>query len=156
GPALAACRTSLSDGMKDGGRTGESRATGRTRSVLVVAQVAISVLLLIGAGLLGRSLHLLGSMKPGFHPPPHRRLTMLLSPIGPRYAAPRPVDGKPQPNLAVAGYWEQVVARVRQIPGVEAASVAVTIPPDRVSFTDGYEIEGKEAPPGSNPPAVPI
>ena len=66
GPAVSASRTSLSDSMKDGGRGGESRAYKRIRGILVVGQVGLSVLLLIGAGLLIRSFHLLGGVDPGF------------------------------------------------------------------------------------------
>jgi predicted permease len=42
------------------------------------------------------------------------------------------------------------------LPGVEAASIAITVPPDRIAFTDGYEIEGRSLPPGSEQPAVPV
>lgn len=156
GPALSASRAPLTDGLKEGGRGGESQAHRRVRGVLVIGQAGISVLLLIGAGLLIRSFHLLGSVDPGFHAQPERVLTMLLSPTGPRYLSPAPVDGQPQPNRALAAYWDQILERIRTLPGVEAASIAITIPPDRVAFTDGYEIEGMPAPPGSVHPAVPV
>jgi predicted permease len=156
GPALSASRTALSQGLKEGGRGGESHAHRRVRGILVVGQVGLSVLLLIGAGLLIRSSYLLGSVAPGFHAPPERVLTMLLGPTGPRYRAPAPVAGQPQPNRALGAYWDQLLERVRFLPGVEAASIAITIPPDRVAFTDGYEIEGKPAPPNSDHPAVPV
>jgi putative ABC transport system permease protein len=156
GPALSASSAVLSDRLKDGGRGGESRAHRRTRGALVVAQLALSVSLLIGAGLLIRSFHRLGTVHPGFHAPPDRLLTMLLSPTGSRYRAPAPVTGQRQPNRALGVYWDQLLDRVRTLPGVEAASVAISIPPDRVAFTDGYEIESKPAPPGSDHPAAPV
>jgi putative ABC transport system permease protein len=156
GPALSTSRVSLSDRLKEGGRGGEPRTHRRVRGILVVGQVGLSVLLLIAAGLLLRSFHLLGRVDLGFNAPPDRVLTMLLSPTGPKYRPAAPVAGAPQPNLALAAYWDQILDRVRILPGVEAASVAITIPPDRVAFTDGYEIESKPAPPGSDHPAVPV
>jgi putative ABC transport system permease protein len=152
----ASSSAALSERLKEGGRGGESRAHSRARGALVIGQVGLSVVLLIGAGLLIRSFHLLGRVDPGFHTPPERVLTMQLSPTGLRYSAPTPVAGAPQPNRALGAYWDQLLERVRLLPGVEAASVAITIPPDRVAFTDGYEIEGKPSPPGSEHPAVPV
>lgn len=109
----------------------------------MVGQVGLSVLLLTGAGLFMRSFHLLGGVAPGFQAPPERVLTMLLSPTGPRYRAPDPVAGQSQPNRALAAYWDQLLERLRALPGVDAASIAISIPPDRVAFTEGYEIEGR-------------
>ncbi len=156
GPALAASRTSLSSSLKEGGRGGESPAHNRVRAVLVAGQMGLSVVLLIGAGLLVRSFHLLGRVAPGFHAPPERVLLMTLSPSGPRYRAPAPVGGKPQRNRALAAYWDTLLERVRALPGVESASIAITIPPDRVAFTDGYQIEGKPAAGNTDNPAVPV
>jgi putative ABC transport system permease protein len=154
GPALSVSSTAPSEGLKEGGRGGESRAHNRARSALVIGQVGLSILLVIGAGLLIRSFDLLGRVDPGFHAPPDRVLTVLLSPTGARYRVP--VTGASQPNRALAAYWDQLLERVRLLPGVEAASVAITIPPDRVAFTDGYEIEGKPSTPGSEHAAVPV
>jgi predicted permease len=145
-PAFAASGAALNEWLKEGGRGGESRRHGRARGVLVVAQVTLSVLLLAGAGLLIRSFSLLGRVNPGFHAPPDRVLTMLVSPSGARYREPR----------ALGAYWDQLLERVRSLPGVEAASIAITIPPDRLAFTDGYEIESKPLAPGSDYPAVPV
>jgi putative ABC transport system permease protein len=64
-PAFAACPASLSERLKSGARASESRSQGRARGVLVVAQVTLSVLLLIGAGLLIRSFTRLGGVDPG-------------------------------------------------------------------------------------------
>ena len=146
-PALAASSVALGEGLKEGGRGGESRRHGRTRSLLVVAQVTFSVLLLIGAGLLIRSFTLLGQVNPGFHASPDRLLTMFISPTGPRFD---------RQGVALAAYWVQLLDRVRALPGVEAASLSNALPPDRRAFSDGYEIESKPSPPGSQRPPVPI
>ncbi len=145
-PALVASGAALGESLKQGGRGGDARSHGRTRGVLVVAQVTFSVILLIGAGLLIRSFDLLGRVNPGFQAPPSGVLTMLLSPTAARYRDSR----------ALADYWDRLLDRVRELPGIEAASVAITMPPDRVTFTDGFEIQGKPAPPGLENPAVPV
>jgi putative ABC transport system permease protein len=145
-PAFAAAGATLSESLKQGGRGGDSRSQGRARGVLVVAQVTLSVLLLIGAGLLIRSFNRLGRVNPGFQAPPDRVLTMLVSPTGTRY----------RDNPKLAAYWDQLLDRIRALPGVDSASVAITMPPDRVAFTDGFEIQGKPSPPGLDNPAVPV
>lgn len=145
-PGLAASRAALAESLKQGGRGGDARSHGRARGVLVVAQVSFSVLLLIGAGLLIRSFDLLGRVNPGFQAPPERVLTLVVSPNGTRY----------RERAALNAYWERLLDRMRALPGVEAASIAITMPPDRLSFTDGFEIQGKPTPPGIDNPAVPV
>src|SRR5262249_47403321 len=142
---IAASRGSLGESLKQGGR-GEVRGHRGARSILVIAQVTFSVLLLIGAGLFMRTLDRLGRVNTGMQAPPDRILTMLVSPAGARY----------RENAALGAYWVRLLDRVRGLPGVEAASIAITIPPDRVAFTDGYEIEGKPTPPGVENEAVPV
>lgn len=145
-PALGTCTASLSERLKAGGRAGESRSQGRARSVLVVAQVTLSILLLIGAGLLVRSFTRLTSVDPGFAAPPNRVLTMLVSLTGPRF----------ETAAARTAFWDELLARVSALPGVEAASISVTVPPDRAAFGDDYEIEGKPLPAGEQHPSVPV
>jgi putative ABC transport system permease protein len=144
-PALVASHVGLSARLKEGSRGGESRGHGRARGALVIAQVTLSVLLLIGAGLLIRSFSLLGRVNPGFQAPPDRVLTMFVSPTGPR------LTNKPD---ARAVFWNQLLERVRILPGVEAATLSNVVPPDRGGFGDTYEIEGKPLPPGSQHPSV--
>src|SRR5262249_26301182 len=132
-PAVGSSKTALSQSLQEGGRTGESRRRGRVRGALVIAQISLSVPLLIGGGLRIRSFAMLGRVPAGFTAPPDRVLTMVVSPVGPRYREPK----------ALAAYWDELLARVHVLPGVEAASIAITMPPDRISFTDGYEIEGQ-------------
>ena len=145
-PALDASRRSLTDSLKDGGRGGESRRQSRVRAVLVVAQVTLSVVLVVGAGLLIRSLDLLGRAHPGFRAAPDHLLTMLVTPTGPQFERPG----------AVSAYWHLVLERVRSLPGVEAASLSNALPPDRRGFQDTYGVAGKHLPPGARYPAVPI
>lgn len=145
-PGLAASRASLTDSLKEGGRGGDSPRQGRARAALVVAQVTFSVVLIVGAGLLIRSFDLLGRVSPGFQVASDRVLTMLVTPTGPQFQKPG----------AVNVYWNELLERVRALPGVEAASLSNALPPDRRAFNDTYEIVGKPLPPGVTHPAVPI
>ncbi len=109
-----------------------------------MTEVALSVVLLAGAGLLIRSFTMLGRVHPGFQAPPDRVLLMQLSPTGERYRG----DGK------LLGYWQQVMDRVRAVPGVASVAVSLTVPPDRTAFTDGFEIPGRT--PREGGPLVPV
>ena len=107
--------------------------------------MTLSVVLLIGAGLLIRSFTRLGRVDPGFEAPPDRVLTMLVSLTGPRFEKP----------AAVTAFWDELLARTRALPGVEATSMSLTIPPYGTEFDD-YEIEGKPLPLGEEHPSVPV
>lgn len=146
-PALGTANAALNERLKDGDRTGESKSRGLARGGLVIVQVMFSVLLLIGSGLLIRSFSLLSNVSPGFNAPPDQVLTMFVSPTGPRFSNGR---------RAVESYWNELVERIRALPGVEAASVANSAPPNRFAFRDTYEIEGRPLPPGSRNPSVPM
>jgi putative ABC transport system permease protein len=146
-PAISTSRAGLAGTLKQGARGGtDSRGNRRIRGALVVSEVALCVILLVGAGLLIRSFAALGKVDPGFSAPPDRVLSMLVSPTGQKYTE--------QPQLW--GYWEQVLERVRALPGVESASVALNMPPNRISYTDSFAIEGRPAGETSRYPAVSI
>ena len=86
-PALQASRAELSDSLKEGGRSAsEGRSGGGLRRMLVVVEVAVSLVLLTGAGLLARSFLNLRNIDPGFDP--RGVLTMTISVAGQtQYAA---------------------------------------------------------------------
>jgi putative ABC transport system permease protein len=131
-PALTASGMALGPFLKDGNRGGESHRQGQARAAIVAAQVTLSVVLLIGAGLLIRSFSLLGRVDPGFSAPPERVLLLFVSPPSQRFNTPD----------ALATYWNQLLGRVRAVPGVEEASLSNVAPPDRSMYGDSYEIEG--------------
>jgi len=93
---------------------GPRRHAGRTG--IVTAEVALALMLLVGAGLLGRSLLALLSVNPGFDP--DRLLTLEIQSTGPRYDA----------DAAVWDYHDLVRAAVRAVPGVQAAEVTTQLP----------------------------
>jgi putative ABC transport system permease protein len=109
-PALQASRVSLSEALKEGRRTAtDGRRHQRLRGALVVGQVAVAVVLLVGAGLLIRSFSLLQNVHPGFRP--QGALAATLSLPQSKYAR----------GSEVSAFAERAVRQLTAIPGVEAA-----------------------------------
>lgn len=116
-PALQLARVDLNSVLREEGR-GASAGRGRTRlkDLLVVGQVALSLLLLIGAGLLMRSFVRLLEADPGFAP--HNLLTMNISLSSQRYA-------RPEQQTA---FFDDVLRRVSAVPGVRSAAISAALP----------------------------
>jgi predicted permease len=123
-------KLSLASSLRDGGHTTGERGRLRARSALIAAQVAIAVVLLVGAGLMMRSLHRLRQVDPGFRT--EKILMARLSPNWSRYQ-----------NLEDATrFFDGLLARVRAIPGVESAGASSGRPLDgQPPFTNGFRIE---------------
>ena len=139
-PAIKASRVDL-----QGSLHGEARKTGQAptsfaRRLLVGADIAMAVVLLVGAGLMIKSVGRLLGVNPGFDP--DHVLTLQVSMIGPAYAK----------NEAVIAKIDAIVARLRALPGVEAAAAAGQIPLDGNGDTWGFHLEGR--PIGPDDPAV--
>lgn len=115
-PAWHASRTDLVTGLKDGVVT-ERRQRFHSRDTLVVVQVAVSFVLVVGAGLLVGTARTLGAVDPGYDPSNVLLVGVDLDPRG--YRAAATVD-----------FWDQLLARVRGTPGVTAASLALTMVPN--------------------------
>ena len=117
----------------------------RTRDALVVAQVAVSVVLLVGAGLLARSFVELMGVDPGFRTENVMKLDLQL----PRSRYPQRFDVHPQwPE--VTGFYQRVLARVEALPGVRSAAIAASHPL-APGFTNSFVIEGRESEYASQP-----
>jgi predicted permease len=130
-PALASARSNLNLVLRSGGRGGTGpRARSRMRDVLMVCEVASSAALLIGAGLLIRSLIRLQQVNPGFRT--DHVLSMQLSLPQARY-----------PGLKVGLFYEQLLSRVTQLPGVEAAGVCRFLPLSGSDASANFQIEGQ-------------
>jgi putative ABC transport system permease protein len=123
-PALNAAHTDVHAALKAGGR---GVATGRsfTRSVLVVAEVALSMILLVGAGLLIRSFARLSRVDPGFDA--SHVLTMQLG-----------MGGHFSNDQEFASFNVQMLERVRAVPGVEAAGTSHFLPLGRIIPGTGF------------------
>ncbi|HEX8698763.1 MAG TPA: ABC transporter permease [Myxococcaceae bacterium] len=118
-------------------RATQGRAGSRTRRVLVVCQVALAVVLLIGAGLLVKSFAMLQGVEPGFDP--EGVLTMRLSLPRERYGSLKAFDT----------FVQRVVARGRALPGVEALGFAMTLPTEMGPGID-FRIHGSPQNKGSD------
>jgi putative ABC transport system permease protein len=116
-PAWRLTKTNLNEALKSGlGRTDADTSGNRARSILVVSEVALSLILLAGAGLLIRSLWNLRRVNPGLDP--HNVLTMTL-----------PVTTRQLPTPAAqAEFFEDVLRRLRALPGVESAAAIDNMP----------------------------
>jgi putative ABC transport system permease protein len=140
-PALQASRADLQHSLKDGGRNATSDVLrSRVRSVLVVVEVALSLVLLVGAGLLGRSFVLLNEVRPGFEP--EHVLTTDLSLAKAKY---------PKPEQQQARFAE-IVSRTAAIPGVEAAAVIYPLPLGGDSNSGTFLISGRPVPRNEDKP----
>ncbi len=132
-PALQATRGELVDSLKDGAHGASSPRAVRLRSALVAGQVALSLLLLVGAGLLLRSFSEVLRVNPGFEADGVLAAKVSLS--GPAY----------QKDEAQARYWDEALRRVASLPGVERAG-AVNLPPLEDHTDWSYQIEGYTPP----------
>jgi putative ABC transport system permease protein len=142
-PALQVSRPDVHPTLKEGGRQTGSRASRpRTRRLLVIAEVALSLLLLIGAGLMIRTFISFLRVNPGFRT--DNLLTMKL-------ALPYKKYPKPQQQLA---FYQQVIERVRALPGVQEVGAVSDLPlVEGGVFT--FIIEGRaSASPQDDPVAV--
>jgi putative ABC transport system permease protein len=115
-PAFRTTKVNLSDSLKDGARGSEGVMRNRTRSLLVVFESAVAVVLLIGAGLLVRSLIALQNVDPGFDS--NNVLTLRLDLPQKKYAG----EGK------AANFWEQLETRVASLPGVQSVGLVTELP----------------------------
>ena len=133
-PALQASRADLQDALKEGGRNAAGGAVrNRVRAVLVVVEVALSLVLLVGAGLLGKSFLLLSEVRPGFDS--EHVLTTDLSLAKSKY---------PQAEQQQARFSE-IVGRAAALPGVEAAAVIYPLPLGGDSNANTFLIAGRPA-----------
>jgi len=130
-PALQTSRANLQETLKEGGRTGSADFSGRTvRRVLVIGEVALALTLLVGAGLLIKSVARLQRVDPGFNP--DRLLTFNL-------ALPR----LKYPNDTVRlQFFDAALARIAQVPGVVAAGGTSVMPFGGSWSTGSFTVEG--------------
>ncbi|HEY7394332.1 MAG TPA: ABC transporter permease, partial [Gemmatimonadaceae bacterium] len=140
-PALQTSHANLQETLKDGGRTGSADFGGRNvRRVLVVAEVALSLTLLVGAGLLIRSVANLQGVHPGFDA--HNVLTFRLALPSVKYPS----------DTSQILFADQVMQRLNAMPGVRAAGSTSVLPFGGGWSTSSFQIEGITIPPGQNGP----
>ncbi|QSQ12310.1 ABC transporter permease [Myxococcus landrumensis] len=140
-PALQASRADLNATMREGSRGTEGGRSGRLRSGLVVAQVALALVLLVGAGLVMKSLLALHEVDEGFTPEGVLAGRLALSST--RYA-------EPARKLA---FERELLERLKGLPGVESAGLTNLLPLGGIT-TRGLEFESRPETPGEVMPAV--
>jgi len=139
-PALRLARGSVRESLATGVRGSGSARRSRTQRGLVVAEVALAVVLLAGAGLLLTSLARLQSVPPGFSP--DGVLVARLTLAGPRY----------QSREAMARFYDDVLNRLREMPGVQAAGAAGALPLSGSVNTSNFLLVGRPAPANGQEP----
>jgi putative ABC transport system permease protein len=140
-PAVQATRGDLVSSLKEGGKGAlASRRAGRMRAGLVVAEIALAVMLLAGAGLLMRSFARLQSVDPGFRTA--ESLTFRTALPSAAYRA--------EPERA--SFYQRAVERIAALPGVTSVGAISALPMSGTSFGFTFEIEGDAPPkPGEEP-----
>jgi putative ABC transport system permease protein len=137
-PGLGASRTSLSDALKNESRGGTSGGHARLRNTLVVAEISISLVLLIGAGLLLKSLHTLLGQDPGFSL--HKVLSFSVNLPDSSY----PTDKTPPYySEAAVRFDHEFTQRLRSLPGVLDVGQASAIPVSGGRGTIRFVVEGR-------------
>ncbi len=142
-PALRAARVDLNSALKAGGRAsqgagGFNASRHRLRSLLVVGELGLSLMLLIGAGLLIRSFVRLQDVSPGFQT--DHVISMRLAVSGARYRQ------QPQ-GVATLQFYQQLVERVSHLPGVRLAGAVSALPLTSSVGWGGMQVEGFTPPP---------
>ena len=144
-PALQASKPDLNDSLKESGRGSTSgKSAMRIRSLLVVSEIALSLVLLVGAGLLIRSFMRLQQFDLGFNP--DNLLTMRIQLPGSKYR-----EGK-----QVASFYQQLLERLGTVPGVHSVGAISDIFLTDTPNSTGFTIEGRPVAVGAEAIEVPL
>jgi len=134
-PALHSAKTALSSAIREGARgSGFGNKTGRLRDALIVSELAFAVVLMVGAGLLLRTLRDLLQENPGFNP------TQV---VAANLSLPEPNDPKMDPYLSVAQqttFDRELLRRMRSIPGIQLAAITSHLPTSDLRLSDAQAI----------------
>jgi putative ABC transport system permease protein len=137
-PAFDAARRNVNEALNQGGRSGTSALSARLRGFLVSGEVALALILFVGAGLLVRTVHAMLTADQGFRREGLLSVQLRLSP-----------DRYKSDEKAVA-FAHQILDRVSALPGVVSASVTSGLPMQRLSI-DSYSLDGTAPPPAPQP-----
>jgi predicted permease len=132
-PALQAAGLDLNEALKEGSRSSAGGFRRSLRGPLVVAEVALALVLLVGAGLLVKSFWRLSQVDPGFDP--QNVLAMQIS-----------INARPDEGPRVDNFLSQLQQRAQRLPGVQSVSVSNGLPFEGANFPP-IVLEGKPAPP---------
>jgi putative ABC transport system permease protein len=139
-PSLQAGKTDVQTTLKEGGNTAsDSLVGGWLRQVLVVIELAAAVVLLIGAGLMIRSVLRIREVEPGLQA--QNLLTAKITLPAERY----------KDAQSAIRFYEQVLERVKHLPGVQAAAVISHLPVEETGYNGNISVAGKTYPPNESP-----
>jgi len=139
-PALQGSRYKLQEALKEGGRSGTDGSGRRIRRALIVAEVALALTLLVGAGLLIKSFARLLGVDPGFDP--RNTLTFNLALPTARYPDP----------ATQRRFFDEALGRIAQLPGVKGVGATTVMPFGGNWSTSSFTVEGHEPAAGENNP----
>jgi len=148
-PAFASAKPELTEALKEGGRSSTTGARrNQVRNSLVVAEIALALVLLVGAGLLLKSYARVQNIDPGFDR--KNILTAELDLPSSKY----PGSASPDYNkgAAITNFWNEALRRVQQLPGVEAVAFANVLPLSGSNTDSSFSIEGREMRPNEPGP----
>ena len=144
-PSVRFTRADVNEALKQGQSRGSSDARGSgTRRLLVISEVALSLVLLVGAGLMIRSLWELRKVEPGFDP--QNVLTMTVRLPQNRYSSP----------AGQISFFQDVLRRVRALPGVDSAAVIDSLPLGGGGSHQPFSIEGRPVQQMADQPEVDV
>ncbi|HSE36136.1 MAG TPA: ABC transporter permease, partial [Blastocatellia bacterium] len=142
-PSLQTSKPDLNHTLKEGGR-GTSRGAGGVRNLLVVSEIALSLVLLVGAGLLIRSFIRLQQFDLGFNPA--NLATMRIQLPGTKYREAAQVDA----------FYKQLFERIESVPGVQSVGAISTVFLSDTPNSTNFSIEGRPVPTGADSIEVPL
>ncbi len=139
-PSLQAGKADVQESLKEGGNTLTGGAVGGwLRQTLVIVEVAAAVVLLIGAGLMIRSIARIREVQPGLKP--QNLLTAKISLPRERYKDPE----------SAIRFYQQLLERLDNLPGVETAGLISHLPVEETGYNGNIAVEGKTYPPNESP-----
>jgi predicted permease len=140
-PALQISKLNLTEALKEGGRSGAGGGSrGRLRGALVIGEIALSLVLLTGAGLMIKSFYRLTGVDPGFQP--DKSLTMRMHMTGAKYGD----------SVKRRTFYDNMLQQVQSIPGVQSAGVITQLPLTTQGLSFTFALEGQPPMPVSNLP----
>src|SRR6266446_217930 len=139
-PAFASAKPELTEALKEGGRSSTTGARrNQLRNSLVVAEIALALVLLVGAGLLLKSYSRVQNIDPGFD-----RRNVLTAEIDlPDTKYPPRGSSDYNRGQAIINFWNEALRRVRQLPGVEAAGGTIVLPLSGSNTDSSFAVEGR-------------
>jgi len=139
-PALHFSRSDFHGTLKEGGRSGSADVRGKVRGLLVIAEIALALVLLVGAGLVTKSFIKLQQVDPGFRPQNILAMQLTL----PSYKYPEPAQ--------ILAFEQQALEQIKALPGVQSVGATSVLPMSGSGSSGSFRIEGRTVEPGQQPP----